>query len=449
MTLTDKVLWSEGMFLQAMHFQQQERYFHYLIRERFELLAGNTWGITELEWDNQMLKIGKLSLLSCRGIFQDGTPFHVPVRDKAPPVLTFPADAASKMVYLALPCPSIGCAEVSYALDSPKTQRYFAETQEIYDSQLNSESSGPVAVARLELRLITEVEAQQGYICLGLVRIAERNSDHSLVLDETYLPPCLTIQAITKFSTMVREVHSLLQYRGKWLSQRLTDAGTGGIAEITDFLLLQVINRHEPLFAHALTQTIFHPEQLYRLLIQLIGELATLNDSGSRCVPLLPEYRHEGLGEVFLELISEVRKALSSVSEGSIVALKLLEEQPNRWLVRMDDMTAWEKPFFVLGVYAQMPAEELRQLFPAQIKIAPVEILGDLVNRSLPGIEVKPLAVAPRQIPYHGNCTYFALNTQNKLWKNLPKSAGLAFHIGGSFPELRLALWALKESRYG
>ncbi|WP_215201470.1 type VI secretion system baseplate subunit TssK, partial [Escherichia coli] len=38
-----------------------------------------------------------------------------------------------------------------------------------------------------------------------------------------------------------------------------------------------------------------------------------------------------------------------------------------------------------------------------------VEHIRQLVNLHLPGIRVKPLPVAPRQIPFHSNKTYFIL----------------------------------------
>jgi len=33
----------------------------------------------------------------------------------------------------------------------------------------------------------------------------------------------------------------------------------------------------------------------------------------------------------------------------------------------------------------------------------------------------------------------------NKLWKILETSAGIAIHIGGDFPELKLEFWAIKK----
>ena len=94
---------------------------------------------------------------------------------------------------------------------------------------------------------------------------------------------------------------------------------------------------------------------------------------------------------------------------------------------------------------AQLPTELLRQRFPTQVKLGPVERIRDLVNLQLPGIPLHPLPVAPRQIPYHAGFNYFELETRNnELWKQLEASGGLAMHIAGEFPGLELEFWAIR-----
>ena len=62
---------------------------------------------------------------------------------------------------------------------------------------------------------------------------------------------------------------------------------------------------------------------------------------------------------------------------------------------------------FVLTVQADMQAEQLRRLFPSQVKIGAVEHIRELVNVALPGIAVRPLPVAPRQLPFYAGATLF------------------------------------------
>ena len=65
---------------------------------------------------------------------------------------------------------------------------------------------------------------------------------------------------------------------------------------------------------------------------------------------------------------------------------------------------------FVLAARADVPAEELRRRFPAQLKIGPVEKIRELVKLQLPGVPVHAVPVAPRQIPFHAGFVYFELD---------------------------------------
>ena len=69
-----------------------------------------------------------------------------------------------------------------------------------------------------------------------------------------------------------------------------------------------------------------------------------------------------------------------------------------------------------------------------------------MVNSALPGIVIKPLPVAPRQIPYSAGVSYFELDNGNKYWEKLKTSGGIAVHISGEFPGLKLELWAVRSS---
>ena len=91
-----------------------------------------------------------------------------------------------------------------------------------------------------------------------------------------------------------------------------------------------------------------------------------------------------------------------------------------------------------------MPTEDLRQSLPLQIKIGTVEKIRDLVNLQLPGISLRALPVAPRQIPYHAGLVYFELDRSGDAWKELAASGGFALHLSGEFPGIKLELWAIR-----
>ena len=100
---------------------------------------------------------------------------------------------------------------------------------------------------------------------------------------------------------------------------------------------------------------------------------------------------------------------------------------------------------FVLAVNAQMPSDQLRQRFPAQSKLGPVDRIRDLVNLQLPGIGLRALPTAPRQLPFHAGFHSFELDRGGDLWKQFERSGSLALHVAGDFPGLELELWAIRQ----
>jgi type VI secretion system protein ImpJ len=108
------------------------------------------------------------------------------------------------------------------------------------------------------------------------------------------------------------------------------------------------------------------------------------------------------------------------------------------------DRSLYSQAVFILAARAEVPSEELRRSFPAQLKVGPVERIADLVRLGLPGVPVLPLPVAPRQIPFHAGFAYFELDQSNELWDQLKSSGGVALHVAGNFPSLAMEFWAIR-----
>jgi type VI secretion system protein ImpJ len=208
-----------------------------------------------------------------------------------------------------------------------------------------------------------------------------------------------------------------------------------------------VVNRYEPLLAHYEAEApVLHPDILYASSLEMAGELSTFTARTKRPAKF-PPYKHDELQQSFAPVIAELRQALSAVLEQNAVPIPLQERQHGIRVAIVQDRTLLTNAAFVLAVKADIQAERLRQNFVAQVKIGPVEQIVQLVNVALPGIPVRPLPVAPRQLPYHSGTVYFDLDRTGPLWKQLQKpggSGGLALHVGGEFPGLEMELWAIK-----
>jgi type VI secretion system protein ImpJ len=143
--------------------------------------------------------------------------------------------------------------------------------------------------------------------------------------------------------------------------------------------------------------------------------------------------------------MASLRAYLSMVIEQNAIAIPLKEHKYGIRVAVLTDRTLLDSAAFVLAANADMAGDLLRRRFPSQIKIGPVEKIRQLVNLQLPGIVLRPLPVAPRQIPYHAGFTYFELDKTGAMWKELTTSGGFAFFVGAEFPGLKLEFWAIKS----
>jgi type VI secretion system protein ImpJ len=162
-------------------------------------------------------------------------------------------------------------------------------------------------------------------------------------------------------------------------------------------------------------------------------------------VPEFPHYLHEDLQASFTPVIAELRNSLSAVYEQSAISFSLVEKKYGIRVAEIVDPSLLGSAIFILSARADVPEDALRTHLPAQIKIGPVERIRQLVNAAMPGIALKPLPVAPRQIPYNAGFTYFQLEPQSEFWKELEHSGGFAIHVGGDFPGLELEFWAIRQ----
>ncbi|MEW9897789.1 type VI secretion system baseplate subunit TssK [Chitinivorax sp. PXF-14] len=442
MSWNSKVIWSEGMFLEPQHFQQHDRHVERMIEGRVAPIAPFGWGFSRLELDAAALTLGKVQLREAKGVLPDGTPFDFPAQDAPPDALDIPPDTRSAKIYLALPVRRVGLPEATS--DGDALARYLVETREVVDTHSSADHSAPIDTGRLALRLLREQDATDAYALLGCVRVVERRADNQLTLDRGYIPPMLSVAADTTLSSYANELHGLLHQRAETLAARLGQPGRGGVAEIADFLFLQTLNRCEPLFAHLAGHPLLHPERLFAVSLMLAGELSTFSQS-TRRPSAMPGYHHDALETCFPPLMDEIRRTLTMVMEQTAIPIELQDRKYGIRVAVIPDPELTRHANFVLAVNAQMPSEAVRTRFPAQLKIGPVDKIRDLVNLQLPGIGLRSLAVAPRELPYHAGFHYFELDRNGELWKQLERTGGLAMHVSGEFPGLEMEFWAIRE----
>lgn len=444
MSLDSKVVWSEGMFLNPQHFQQQERYLERYINGKCSAYGAYGWGLHQFEIDQQLLKLGKISVTRAEGVFPDGTPFNFPDVDEAPPVFDVPENTHNCIVYLAVPVRRPGAVDVLSEDSAQGLARYFSTEQHVRDVASEDAENIAINVGKLHMRLLLETDDMSGYAGIGLIRISESREDKNVLLDDQYIPTVLDAQAASRLSGFLSELVGMLHHRGESIAGRMGEGSQGNSAMIADHIMLQLINRLEPLTQHLARMQGLHPLDLYTELLQMVGELSTFVSKTKR-PPMFNAYLHDDLQNTYVPVMTALRQCLSMVYEQTAISLTLVEKKYGIRVAEIADRSLLSSAAFVLAARADVPEDALRSRLPAQVKIGPVERIRQLVNAAMPGIALKPLPVAPRQIPFHSGYSYFELEKHSDFWKELQHSGGFALHVGGDFPGLELEFWAIRQ----
>ncbi len=444
MALQHRVIWSQGLFLQPHHFQQQARFTEAWVDARVRAGQPHAWGFDEIVLDEAQLALGRLALLRARGVLPDGTPFSLPDVDALPSALNVARDMANELVCLAVPLARSGATEIDFGGGTADALcRYRVVEAALRDQANATDDPEPVQLGAPRLALLRQREAGDAFACLGVARVVERRGDGQLVLDRGYLAPQTRISASGQLSATAALLHGLVQQRARALAGQMGQLGQG-VSEVADFMMLQLLNRTEPLLRQFAALPSVHPWPVHQCLLQLAGELASFA-SGARVPPEYPLYRHDDLQGVFTPLVRDLRDMLSAVIQRHAEQIELVDRSHGVRTAVVADAELLRTAGLVLAVRAQLPAEQLRQRFPAQSKFGPTERIKDLVNLQLPGLVLRSLPVAPRQLPYHAGSHYFEVERQGELWKQLEQSGSVALHVSGDFPGLELELWALRQ----
>ncbi|MBI6550370.1 type VI secretion system baseplate subunit TssK [Xenorhabdus lircayensis] len=443
MNRSEKVIWTEGMFLRPHHFQQSENYLEAYVRDWGMARIPYYWGFLTLELNQSLLEQGKVMISSASGIFPDGTPFSF-TEAYAPAPLQMVENQTGGNVILALPIFRGGREEIIFSERKDSMARFVSVESEVNDFNAMSVGSATVQFGQMRLRLMLESDLTPEWTSLSIVHVVNRTRDNKLQLNSQFIPPLLNCHAHPQVVGFITDLQGLLEQRRQQISQRLLQLGRRNDSEVMDFLLLSLVNRYSGQVSHIRNVPLLHPERLFSEWLQFATELASFSQTR---VPdeHLPIYDHDNLTMCFNHLMLQLRQGLSIILEEHAILLPLTEYSHGLNIATLPDANMLNTFSFVLAVYADVSKETLMSRFPAQMKIAPVGRIRELVQLQLPGISICAMPSVPRQIPWHSGYLYFELEKDGDIWNQMEKSGGFALHLAGEFPGLNIEFWAIRN----
>lgn len=456
MKIPQRIVWSEGMFMNPQHLQQADLYHESLLAARLGALSPYDWGVVELEVDEKALAAGQFQLLRFFGILPDGLPVTFergqPEEPQGRPIEEhFGASKKSLDVYLALARERDGVASYGDPNSSTTAPRFRVVNRSVADL-ISTESVASVAFAHRNIRFLFGTEPREDY---EVIKIAElmRDKTGAAVLSPSYIPPCLRISAspyiLANLRTLLKSMHG--KQRELSDTRRHRDEAslefTG--ADVTKFLQLSALNGLIPQVAHAVEAADMSPQFLYLLLCQAAGQLSTFSADADPAN--LPKFLYTNLRATFEGLFVRLEGLLRSVALDQSIAVPLESRKDGMHLGRLEDERLPRCTHFILAVKSELPEQQTADQLPALAKIASWDEIHNIIQAATPGVPLEVTFRPPPEIPVKPKVVYFQLNITDRYWKDAIKDQTLAIYLPQPFDPSRtkLELMAVASKKEG
>ena len=447
MSRTHRILWGEGVFLRPQHFQQQDLFQDDRLRRCLGFTGAHPWGVEAVELDRAALAGGVLGVARLDLTFQDATFFEAPGREPLPLARCLddiPGLGAETLVHACLPVfDAFGgnCAGLGEPPGRPvRFQMERAQLADLYTEALESE----VSVLRTQVRLMLDPENRDGHLALPVARLA-RDSAGAWSVDDGFVPPLAAIRGAPPVLALLKRLLDILRVKSRVLAaahrERARSVMEYGTSDIASFWLLHTVNRSFPLLDHLLAHPQAHPEEVYKALAQLAGELLTF--SSSQTLADIPGYRHEDLTTTFQQLDTLLRGLLDTVISNRYVVIPLQDTRPSFHLGRLDSDRLAEGHDFYLSVSGDRPAAEILEAVPLKFKVGSPDDVEKILNSALPGVSLQHVARTPAAVPVRVGNHYFALDPAGPIFERMLKSRSICIYVPHSLPPLKLELIAV------
>ena len=441
---SQRVVWSDGLLVTPQHFQRADLYHEHLLHGR--IIAQNrwSWGVGNLEMDREALRAGQVRLRTIGAVLPDGCVLDLRDDDPELPASReienhFPATSSTQAVYLALPHEREGARNYLFDQDSAPV-RYQVVNHQVPDM---TEPSHRVDVALGQRRplLLFGDEPLSDYTVLKIAEVV-RDDMGGVVYSDTYIPPCLHIGASPFILERTRAVLRTAVKRREALTAAQRHSSASSIefssADVTRFLLLNLVNGLIPTLQHWLDSKDMPPREVYLGLSHAAGQLCTFSMDENPAE--IAQFQYTDLRATFEPLLAQLTRLLLATVEQHYIGVDVAGDGNGLYRAELSDRLALTCDRFVLGVQTDLPPKQVSTQLPSFIKIATHDVIEGLVSTAMPGAPVEVTFSPPREIPVKSDLVYFTISSKDPHFQQILEQRKLAIYLPPFFDPQRTTL---------
>ena len=434
-------LWQEGMFLAPQHMQQADNY-----RDEVERLLTNVqlpypWGISSLEIDDNSLSSFQFTVHTLTAVSPSRDVVFFPGNIDIPSrsfegVLSAPQQ--SVRVYVGIPDYQMNSANL---LDESEAEGIGASGRQRYkamDMALADENTGlsdrMVQIRKFRGRILFEGEDLQGYQLLPIARIQPAPNMQGAVLDQSYVPPVLTVSASAVLQAIMRRLGARLTTLQSNLQRavggRSIPEWCGNPRGVEMILKMQAVNQVLFLIQQLSHTNEIPPFMVYRELLRAIGTFWTFR--GDADVPAAPLYDHMKLGECFDSAYNILEQLATILDARGYIRRKFVSNQ-GRMEVDLDrEWLSSGRKLYLCVHGAGSYTDVMKRM--AAVKVCAPSHFVQVLQRRIQAVQLSWMRQAPSSLPASDGAVYAEIVQSGRFWPGVETEGALAVGSEEKFP---------------
>ncbi|MEM1128487.1 MAG: type VI secretion system baseplate subunit TssK [Bacteroidota bacterium] len=445
-----KVVWFEGMTLDPHHFQQWDQYQQQSLNGRLRALSPYDYGFQRVSVDRERLANGEFSLTAATGVMPDGLQFDIPSIEEQPIPRNvqdfFPATKERIEVFLAIPVErQDGSNYTLPGAPSRRQTRYGTRTVVVQDENTGV-NEREIEIAKPNFLIRFEEEGLEAYSTMKIA-VVTRNVGGTLVLDDRFVPTCLTVAASDHLKAINRRLLELLVAKSGPLLDRQRDIAAQRELSPNDIMtmgLLSTLNTYIPLLNHHFSHAGSHPEALYISMLGLAGQLSAYIPEASVHPREFPRYDHtnltacfERLEQVLLSMLGEAKPRSNYIK----IPLELLRE--NLYTAQVEAGLLEAAQFFLVARSENHSEGELTSAIPTQLRVAAPANIDAVLRAYTRALRLEHTHRLPTGLPVDQRASYFELLKRGPFWESISREERMAVFVPAELQAVDIQLVAV------
>lgn len=457
-----KVAWFNGLNIQKIHFEQQERYFERNIDTKTIVISNNLYGIIDIKFSSEMLMQGKIALEKVVGIAKDGSIFDAPEQDLLPEALEVSYESLeNSIVTLKIPLGATSIADIAL-YNNFANSKYIATrsviASRIYDDSDNApkeligekdeqnmtftQEKANLTLASIRVKLGILGNATPDELEIPIAKIKHIDSNKKVQLEDNFIPTCLNINQNPIIKSFLEEMLFSIRRHKEILGEIFKGIDqTKNTLDFSTYLSLNLLKKWFLIFSALASKEKLHPESLYDKLVEFQGEIGAfgIDDSLLGFIP----YNHNNLNETFLPLMDNLKILFSKITSPRYSMAKIIDNGNGFFDFMFDNAKILEEAEIFIAVNADVGYEYLLKNFKSQSKIHTQGNIKNIVVTQLKGLNIIQIPNVPSAIPYLNGYVYYKLDKKDELFKYFKGESVISLYLTHNIKSPDIKMWAV------